>query len=321
MNPLASVIVPVYNGARFLRAALDSVLAQTYRPVEIVVVDDGSTDVSPGVIASYGDRVRSLRQANSGVAAARNAGIRAASGELIALLDQDDWWLPGKMAAQVERFAADPGLGLVHTGIVQYSEDTGTFVDVYDTSLSAALQGHCHARLMMGNGIFNSSVMLRKSAALEAGLLDPSIPGNTVQDYDLWLRVARRRRLGFVPDQLTVLRLHEGQGTWDRRAMLADELRLLERHVGRGGLGRGTAMRGRVARLLDELGRAHLEAGDAPAARSCFARALGMRCSWRAASLYAVSFLPRPAGDWVRRQRQRWRHAVAGRAPRERQVS
>src|SRR5581483_4857500 len=102
--PLVSVVVPVYNGAKYLRQALDSALGQTYPRLQLVIVDDGSTDSSAEIIASYGPRLCSIRQANAGVACARNAGIRAAAGDLIAFLDQDDWWLPEKVDRQVERF-------------------------------------------------------------------------------------------------------------------------------------------------------------------------------------------------------------------------
>src|SRR5512143_3730544 len=107
-EPLVSVVMPVYNGARYLRQALESALAQTYRPLEIVVVDDGSTDETPAILAEFGTRIRALRQPNSGSAAARNAALDAARGELIAFLDADDLWLPQKLAVQVEYLREHP---------------------------------------------------------------------------------------------------------------------------------------------------------------------------------------------------------------------
>src|SRR6185369_6617714 len=100
-NPLVSVIIPVYNGARYLGAALESVFAQTYREFEVIVVDDGSVDDS-GVIAQSFPEVRYIHQANQGVAAARNHGIEAAGGEFFAFLDQDDLWNEDKLKRQVE---------------------------------------------------------------------------------------------------------------------------------------------------------------------------------------------------------------------------
>lgn len=109
-QPLISCIVPVFNGERYLWEALESIFAQTYRPIEVLVVDDGSTDGTGAVAASYGSRLRYLWQPNAGPAAARNRGLEAARGEFVAFLDADDLWHPEKLARQMARFAARPGL-------------------------------------------------------------------------------------------------------------------------------------------------------------------------------------------------------------------
>src|SRR6187549_3720033 len=109
-RPLVSIIVPVYNGERYLRAALESIFAQTYRPLEVIVVDDGSVDDS-GVIAQSFPEVRYIRQENQGVAAARNHGIETARGEFYAFLDQDDLWTPEKLTVQISYLLNDPDLG------------------------------------------------------------------------------------------------------------------------------------------------------------------------------------------------------------------
>lgn len=112
--PLVSVIIPVYNGASYLVAAIESVLAQAYAPLQIIVVDDGSTDNSAALAGAF-PTVQLLTQPNHGVANARNAGLAAAQGALIAFLDQDDLWLPGKLHAQVARLIAEPQLGYTRT--------------------------------------------------------------------------------------------------------------------------------------------------------------------------------------------------------------
>lgn len=114
-QPLISCIVPVYNGELYLREAIDSILAQTYRPLEIIVVDDGSTDATPDVVAGYGDRLRYIRQPNAGPGAARNHGLNLAQGEFIAFLDADDLWHPDKLARQMTRFLNRPDLDLCIT--------------------------------------------------------------------------------------------------------------------------------------------------------------------------------------------------------------
>lgn len=109
---LVSCIIPVFNGARFLRDAIESVLLQTFAPVEILVADDGSTDDTPAVAASFGSRIVHLRQANAGPSAARNLGLAHAAGSFVAFLDADDLWHPEKLRKQMARFAQRPELDL-----------------------------------------------------------------------------------------------------------------------------------------------------------------------------------------------------------------
>jgi glycosyltransferase involved in cell wall biosynthesis len=112
---LISCIVPVYNGGRYLREAVDSIVEQTHRPLEIIVVDDGSTDETAEVAANYGDRIKYLRQPNLGYAAAKNSGLDSARGEFIAFLDADDVWHPEKLARQLTRLRSEPEIDLCFT--------------------------------------------------------------------------------------------------------------------------------------------------------------------------------------------------------------
>jgi glycosyltransferase involved in cell wall biosynthesis len=114
-RPLISCIVPVFNGERYLGETLDSILAQTYRPLEIIVADDGSTDGTAAVVATYDDQVRYLWQTNAGPAAARNLGLRAVQGEFVAFLDADDLWHQEKLARQMARFEAREELDMCFT--------------------------------------------------------------------------------------------------------------------------------------------------------------------------------------------------------------
>lgn len=116
IRPCVSVIIPAHNGDRFIAAAVESVLGQTYQNFEIIVVDDGSTDRTATVLKPYFDRIRYVRQTNQGVAIARNRGVQLSRGELIAFLDQDDTFLPDKLSLQVGCFEASPRLGIVHSG-------------------------------------------------------------------------------------------------------------------------------------------------------------------------------------------------------------
>jgi glycosyltransferase involved in cell wall biosynthesis len=119
-RPLISCIVPVYNGERYLREALDSILAQTYRPLEIILADDGSTDETAALAANYGDQVRYVFQPNAGTAAACNLGLKAAQGDFVAFLAADDLWHPEKLSRQISRFQTRPNLDLCVTYVKNF---------------------------------------------------------------------------------------------------------------------------------------------------------------------------------------------------------
>jgi glycosyltransferase involved in cell wall biosynthesis len=299
---LISVVMPVYNGSRYLRQAVEAVLAQTQRSCELIAVDDGSSDDSAAILAGYGERVVFLRQANCGnVGQVRNAGIAHARGEFVAFLDQDDWWEPTKLAKQIALFRADERVGLVHTATRYFDEDCGVFVQPLDAmGRPDKLVGDCYERLLLGNSICNSSVMVRRSALDAVGPCSLRVPGNTCQDYELWLRIAERFSLAFVPAPLSVFRLHSAQGHRDRRTMLSAEVGvLLDRHSEQEWKRRGAA-RVRLQQLYDELATAHFDAGDAPLARQWFAKALSLRATPRSAARFAVSCLPRPLACFMR---------------------
>jgi glycosyltransferase involved in cell wall biosynthesis len=121
--PKASVVIPVWNGARTIHRALASVFAQSHTDYEVVVVDDGSSDDTPAVLAGYGDRIRVVTQPNRGLSAARNAGVRASSGEYLAFLDDDDEWMPDKLARCVPILDEDPGCALAYTLALKIDTD------------------------------------------------------------------------------------------------------------------------------------------------------------------------------------------------------
>jgi glycosyltransferase involved in cell wall biosynthesis len=186
-----SVVIPAYNSARFLPRCLESVFAQTLKPVEVIVVDDGSTDNTAAVAEELGATV--LRLPNGGPGAARNAGIQFASGEWIALLDADDLWAPEKLERQAARIR--PETVLVYTGI-QIFDDHG--VRGEQTAIEAA---SARKMLRYRNPIATSSVLMRRKAALaEGGFLEKIC---SCEDWELWVRLERAGEFEAVADPLT----------------------------------------------------------------------------------------------------------------------
>lgn len=184
--PKVSVIVPVYNRAAPVCAAIDSVLAQTFKDFELIVVDDGSTDATPLKLAAYGDKIKIIRQPNRGVSAARNAGIKAARGGLIAFLDSDDVWLPHKLAAQTAFFNANPAAVWQQTQEIWVRNGRR----VNPKKRHAKLQGRIFKESLELCLVSPSAVMLRRLVFNEFGMFDETLPA--CEDYDLWLKILTR---------------------------------------------------------------------------------------------------------------------------------
>jgi glycosyltransferase involved in cell wall biosynthesis len=202
---LVSVVIPAFNGERFIGRTLDSVLGQTYQPVEIVVVDDGSTDQTPHIVeaaAARDDRIRSFRMQNSGVAAARNFGVYQARGELIAPLDADDLWHPQKLALQVEVMRnSSAKVGLVYCWSLDIDENDRIIPPIRDKSIA---QGCVVEELASKNNFLeNGSVPLIRRSYLDAvGGYDllPTYSGS--EDWKLYFALAEICEFAVVPSHL-----------------------------------------------------------------------------------------------------------------------
>jgi glycosyltransferase involved in cell wall biosynthesis len=203
MTPAASVIIATYNYGRYLPGALASALGQTFRDLEVLVVDDGSTDDTQDVVLRHlGDvRLRYYRTDHVGQPAAKNAGIRLARAPLVAFLDADDLWLPAKLERQVALFRRDPGLGVAYTRRVVIDEH-GREV-AYEQP--APHRGMVLDALFRSNGfVCFSSAVVRRAVLDDVGLFDEGLP--LAIDYDLWLRVGLRYRFDYVDEPLVKYR-------------------------------------------------------------------------------------------------------------------
>jgi glycosyltransferase involved in cell wall biosynthesis len=183
--PRVSVIIPTHNRSKLLRVAIESVLAQTYPNIEAIVVDDGSTDDTVVMMAQYAGRVTYLKQTNQDVAAARNTGIRAASGEYLTFLDDDDLILPTKIERQVQILASRPAVGLVHCGYYHIDE-AGNRVD----KMVFLPEGEVLKELVCRNFIWAGAPLLRRQCIEWVGPFDEEIPAISA-DWDMWLRIAQ----------------------------------------------------------------------------------------------------------------------------------
>lgn len=224
---LISVVVPVYNGAIYLKDTLDSALNQTYKNTEIIVVDDGSQDESASIVASYGDRVTYMLQANGGPASARHSGVLLSKGEYVAFLDQDDLWDKDKLEKQInllEFHAAAVGVYCDHRSI----DNEGKIIGCSGAEGHMRASGKILDVLIDGNFILTASlVILRRSAYDNAGGFDVHNPfwGD---DYDLWMRISSLGAFLYQIDTLVSYRRHNNNTSGSDFEMLAGNMHALK---------------------------------------------------------------------------------------------
>ena len=198
MPPLISCIVPVYNGEKYLGEALESILKQSYRPIEIIIADDGSTDGTASIAAGYGRQIRYVRQSNAGPAAARNLGMSVSAGEFVAFLDADDVWPLEKLDRQMARFQARPELGfcIAHVQNFWIPELIEEEKHFRDHRIAKALPGYVTGTLLVRRDCFNA-----------VGPFNTAI--NHADDTDWFLRAEERGGvMELLPDVLLYRRLH-----------------------------------------------------------------------------------------------------------------
>ncbi len=193
-----SVVIPTYNRADGVVAALGSVLAQTQPPDEVIIIDDGSTDNTSERLAFYRERIHYVCQPNRGPASARNAGVQHSSGELVAFLDSDDLWLPKKLERQLAAFANDPDLRICHTNEIWIRNG----VRVNPMKKHQKYGGHIFEKVLPLCIVSPSSVVMTRQLLNEVGGFDGSLPA--CEDYDLWLRVLCRYPIAYIEEPLVV---------------------------------------------------------------------------------------------------------------------
>jgi len=236
---MISVIIPAYNAARFIRRTVDSVLGQTYKDIELIVVDDGSSDDTGRIIKEYGDKVRYIYQNNAGDGPARNTGILAAKGEWVAFLDHDDEWLPAKLALQMDLLERNPQLKWCAAAhYMQYGEKRNLIGcsnslrqilknDCFDNYFTAVRKGTVQI-------IWMSTVIIKRCIFYELGFFEAGWLRQA--DLDMWWRVAHRYpSVGFLSEPLAIMHLELQSGLNTILALKdtrgQDARRLVAKHI------------------------------------------------------------------------------------------
>lgn len=203
LDPRVSVVIPAYNQGQFLADAISSALAQNYCHFEVIVVDDGSTDNTPDVIAGFGNSVINIREENKGLSAARNTGILAARGEFIGLLDADDRWTPDLLAKMLPVIESDKTVGAVYCGW-RYVDERGQLLP--RININTVRPDQALAKMSFSNFLVPSGVVIRRDCFDRLGLFDTGV--GACEDWDMWLRILRQYRMVGVPRALVEYRVH-----------------------------------------------------------------------------------------------------------------
>ena len=227
---LVSVVIATYNMGRYLPRAVQSVLTQSYPNIEVLIVDDGSTDDTPAIVRQWDadTRVRVTRQANAGQARARNQGVAASRGRFVAFLDADDEWLPNKLERQMPLFAARPGLGVVYSDFERMDADGGPLpkgdpVPMYRGWVSGAL--------LINNFVSFQTAVVRRECLERHGAFDQTL-GMGI-DYDLWLRLSAHYQFDFIAEPTVRYRIWSGQMSKNYRKRYESAIRIMQRFLER----------------------------------------------------------------------------------------
>ena len=222
-----SVVIPTYNAARYVEAAVDSVLGQTFRDVEVVVVDDGSTDGTGAVLSRYKDAIRYLRQGNGGVSSARNRGIQESGGRYVAFLDADDTWLPEKLDRQIDALESSSLHRACYSAHTICTEALAPLAVERSVRYGSTLED----LLLRGNVVGTpSSVLCDRSLFAISGSFDLSL--SQCADWDMWVRLATITEFLYLDEPLVTYRQHGSNMSADPALLERDSTRVLEKAFG-----------------------------------------------------------------------------------------
>jgi glycosyltransferase involved in cell wall biosynthesis len=200
LTPAVSVIIPTFNRASYLQRSIQSVLNQTFQHIEIIVVDDASTDNTEEIVSQIRDsRISYLKHTtNRGGSAARNTGIQAAKGKFIAFQDSDDEWLSEKLGKQIEILTdSPPKVGVVYTGALRFKAGKKEYIP---PSRIHVKEGNIHRELLKENFVTTQAAVVKRECFQKAGLFDETLP--RLQDWDLFLRIAKHFEFRYIPEAL-----------------------------------------------------------------------------------------------------------------------
>jgi glycosyltransferase involved in cell wall biosynthesis len=277
-----SVVIPTYERPQFLKGAVQTSLGQTYENIEVIVVDDGSSEqYADEVVSEFPDNVTCIQHMeNKGLSAARNTGIQESNGEYVAFLDDDDRWHKSKLARQVSALEQNETAGLATCLVAAITPDN----ELVHCETSAP-SGDCSEELLIGNQIGTPSrVLVRQECFNEIGMFDESLP--TKQDWDFYLRLCQEWNVAALEDHLCFRTVHDSMSS-SVRALKRDKRAVLEKHEDL--IRENKAWEQAHASIAEEVGRSHLGKGELDQARNELCQSLAIPTS-RRLLLFSLSY-------------------------------
>jgi len=219
MNPselLVSVIVPTYNAEKTIADTISSILCQSFSNLELIIIDDGSTDNTAEIVHKFNDnRINYVYQTNQERAETRNHGIALAQGELIAFVDSDDIWLFNKLEKQLDVIKNNPDIGLIYCDLIHFDDETGRELFRFSNKVNLRRGNNCIKAILRDNFIQSPTPIVRKDIFDKLGLFDSSlIP---VEDWDMWIRIASMYEIEVVNEPLACYRVHQKHTSWKNK--------------------------------------------------------------------------------------------------------
>jgi glycosyltransferase involved in cell wall biosynthesis len=232
-DPLVSVVIPAFNAEQWIRETLESVLAQTYRDFEIIVVNDGSIDDTAVIAQSYGRAVRCVNKRNGGQSSARNMGIRLAAGKYVAFVDADDLWEPNKLELQIELYENNPELGLVYSDAYYFEASTEHIFGLASNN-TKLYSGIVLRPLLLCCFIPSPTPVVQRNVFEHVGYFDESKTLQIGEDWNMWLRIASKYPVGCIYKPLAKYRCHPTSiiSSMDLKYSLQSKLSVIEQAIG-----------------------------------------------------------------------------------------
>lgn len=311
--PKVSVVIPVFNGSRFIGDAIQSILDQTFDDFEIIVVDDGSTDQTKRVVGQFSRLISYYYQENRGAGAARNLGVAMARGQWIAFLDADDVWYPQKLSVQLDAANSDGNVSFIYSDMDIIDLD-GSFIQESFLSVDVARSRDEESWNLVSiafNGQpfpYPSTVLLKRELFLTAGGFSPLFRGNYHEDFDLFARIAKHARLHFIPRSLVKYRKATKANGNDEQPAQENWLILLTRlsKLWRDDAARLRVVDWHLVKQSSDRGKRFLRSGDWVEARECFRSVFSRRpFYWKNLRRWGLSYVPGLRGFYLARKGER----------------